>query len=117
MKKKKRRRRRQVRAVDDFNSFSETLHCYLVISPSSALPETLTITLLSHSKMRISECVFLFTISFCWYTDFIDQRNELPDEGELRRPHHRTVIRDDPQEDVEGLERFIQQRYGRQVMM
>jgi hypothetical protein len=64
MKKKRRRRRRQVHAVDDFNSFSETLHCYLVISPPSALPETLTITLLSHSKMRISECVFCSQFRF-----------------------------------------------------
>ena len=60
---------------------------------------------------------FLLTITFFGYADFIDQRSELPDEGEQRRPHHRTVIRDDPQEDVEGLERFIQQRYGRQVMI
>ena len=64
MRKKKRRRRRQVHAVDDANSFSETFYCYLVISPPSALSETLTITLLSHSKMRILECIFCSQLCF-----------------------------------------------------
>ncbi|KAG0615572.1 hypothetical protein M758_5G052200 [Ceratodon purpureus] len=46
--------------------------------------------------------------------DFIERGDVLPDEEEIRRPHHRAAIRDDAQEDVEGLERYIQQRYGRQ---
>lgn len=48
--------------------------------------------------------------------DFIERGDVLPDEEEIRRPHRRSPIRDDAQEDVEGLERYIQQRYGRQVM-
>lgn len=48
--------------------------------------------------------------------DFIERGDVLPDEEEIRRPHHRSAIRDDAQEDVEGLERYIQQRYGRQVI-
>ncbi|XP_024365722.1 putative transcription elongation factor SPT5 homolog 1 [Physcomitrium patens] len=46
--------------------------------------------------------------------DFIERGDVSPGAEEIRRPHHRAAIRDDAQEDVEGLERYIQQRYGRQ---
>lgn len=59
-------------------------------------------------------CGFISSQSFG--ADFIERGDVLPDEEEIRRPHHRSAIRDDAQEDVEGLERYIQQRYGRQVI-
>lgn len=47
--------------------------------------------------------------------DFIvDGGAELPDEDDGRRMHHRPMLsREDEQEDVEALERRIQQRYSR----
>ena len=57
----------------------------------------------------------IFSFQICG-ADFIERGDVLPDAEEIRRPHHRTAIRDDAQEDVEGLERYIQQRYGRQVI-
>jgi transcription elongation factor SPT5 len=48
-------------------------------------------------------------------TDFIDHGNEIVEEGDSRRSHHRPLLpRDDQEGDVEDLEKFIQQRYGRQ---
>jgi transcription elongation factor SPT5 len=48
--------------------------------------------------------------------DFIDHGNEIVEEGDSRRSHHRPMLpRDDQEGDVEDLEKFIQQRYGRQV--
>jgi transcription elongation factor SPT5 len=47
--------------------------------------------------------------------DFIDHGNEIVEEGDSRRSHHRSLLpRDDQEGDVEDLEKFIQQRYGRQ---
>ncbi|CAK9231171.1 unnamed protein product [Sphagnum troendelagicum] len=47
--------------------------------------------------------------------DFIDHGNEIVEEGDSRRSHHRPMLpRDDQEGDVEDLEKFIQQRYGRQ---
>ncbi len=52
----------------------------------------------------------------CGLTDFIDRGNEIVEEGDSRRSHHRSLLpRDDQEGDVEDLEKFIQQRYGRQV--
>lgn len=48
--------------------------------------------------------------------DFIhDEGPDLADEEDRGRKHHRAMLpEDDQQENVEDLEKFIQQRYGRQ---
>uniref|UniRef100_A0A803NHN8 Transcription elongation factor SPT5 n=1 Tax=Cannabis sativa TaxID=3483 RepID=A0A803NHN8_CANSA len=51
----------------------------------------------------------------CSSADFIvDGTSDLPDEGDGRRMHRRPLLpREDDQEDVEALERRIQERYAR----
>ncbi|PRQ24879.1 putative translation protein SH3 [Rosa chinensis] len=46
--------------------------------------------------------------------DFIDSGADIPEEGDGRRMHHRPLMDDQEQEDVEALERRIQARYAKQ---
>ena len=59
--------------------------------------------------------MLLLLIVFFWHTDFIvNERADLHEEEDSRRMHHRPLLpREANQEDVEALERIIQERFAR----
>lgn len=66
----------------------------------------------NHYVDKNSCCNLLFMILKSLYADFIDTGADLPEEGGGRRMH-RPPLMEQEQEDVEDLERRIQQRYAR----